>query len=98
MSFQNTKAGETSGTSLMGYLRATREELTKVFGEPTYTYEEGDKVTVEWVLVFSNGEVATIYDWKRYDLGTPELNEVYNWHIGGNTQFAVDLVHSAMEV
>lgn len=98
MNFQNTKDAEVTGTSLVGYVKTTREELVKFFGEPTYSYGEGDKVTVEWTLSFSNGDVATIYDWKRYELGTPELNEIYDWHIGGNTSAVAGLIQNLMEV
>ena len=64
----------------------------KVFGKPTEL--EGDKVTREWILQFSDGTVATIYDWKQ--LETPM--EYYPWHIGGMSQRAVELVTNCMPV
>ena len=63
-----------------------------VFGQPTEL--EGDKVTREWILQFSDGTVATIYDWKQ--LETPM--EYYPWHIGGMSQRAVELVTNCMPV
>lgn len=79
---------EGSGTSLMGYVETTLETLTKAFGEP-YDWGYGDKVTTEWTLVFEDSTIATIYDWKRYDLGAPSADELYEWHIGGNSKDAV---------
>lgn len=85
-----------AGTSLMGYLEyTTLEELINAFGEPQ-RWEEGDKVTVEWTILFDDGVIATIYDWKRYELGTPGLTERYDYHIGGNCTDAVDRVVSVL--
>jgi hypothetical protein len=87
--------GATAGTSLKGYTQTTLRQLIEVFGEPDY-YDEGDKVTVEWCLVFEDGTVASIYDWKRYELGTPELDEIYEWHVGGSSNAAVHAVHEQL--
>jgi Ni/Co efflux regulator RcnB len=85
-----------SGTSLMGYLEnTTLESLIKSFGEPQ-RWDEGDKVTTEWTILFDDGVVATVYDWKRYDLGAPAMTELYDWHIGGNCTDAVDRVVSVL--
>lgn len=78
---------EGSGTSLVGYVETTLDTLIKAFGEPQ-RWDEGDKVTTEWTLVFDDSTIATIYDWKRYELGAPESNELYRWHIGGNSKDA----------
>lgn len=86
---------DANGTSLKGTIHATRAVLTEKFGEPEF-YGEGDKVTVEWIIRFDDGTIATIYDWKRYELGTPELEELEEYHIGGNNLKAVDLVHAVM--
>ena len=81
-----TKDSNASGTCLQGYIRAYYHQLVEVFGEPDLT--NGDKVTAEWCLDFEDGTVATIYDWKEYE--TPM--GLYQWHIGGNSQEAVDRV------
>jgi hypothetical protein len=77
-----------SGTSLQGYVTATRAEIEAVFGAPTITGEVNEKVTTEWVIRFVNGVVATIYDWKRYEQGAPEMDERIEWHIGGHDKLA----------
>ena len=87
----------TTGTSLQGYTQTTLRQLIEVFGEPEQ-YGEGDKVTVEWCLKFEDGTVASIYDWKRYELGTPELDEIYEWHIGGSSDAAVYAVQEQLGV
>ena len=83
---------ESNGTHLVGEITTTRSHIESVFGEPTFIGGEEDKVTVEWVIVFPNGTVATIYDWKRYEEGTPNLDEEYAWHIGGKNYGAEELV------
>jgi len=84
-----------NGTSLKGYVTTTLGKLIDTFGEPEY-YGEGDKVTVDFSILFDNGVVATIYDWKRYEMGTPALDEVFQYNIGGHSLQAVILVKQAL--
>jgi hypothetical protein len=86
-----------SGTSLQGYVTTTLADLQEVFGKPLF-YAEGDKVTVHWSVVFEGKTLATIYDWKRYDLGTPGLTEVMQYNIGGLSKDAVYLVKKALNI
>lgn len=86
---------ETAGTFLQGHIETTRAELTRVFGEPT-EYGEGGKVTIEWGILFEDGTIATIYDWKRYELGTPTDPELTTYNIGGFSARAAELVKSSM--
>lgn len=83
-----------NGSSLRGYISTTHAALVETFGAPSFE-GEGDKVTCEWVIVFDDGTVATIYDWKQYELGTPY--HTYDWHIGGFDVDAVERVHAAMK-
>lgn len=71
-----------NGTSLQGYVETTLDVLETRFGPGL---GGGDKTTREWILEFSDGTVATIYDWKTYE--TPV--GMYHWHIGGKTKQAV---------
>ena len=84
-----------SGTSLKGYVTTTLAKLIDTFGQPEY-YGEGDKVTVDFSILFDDGTVATIYDWKRYEMGTPALDEVFQYNIGGHSLQAVILVKQAL--
>jgi hypothetical protein len=87
------RGGESSGTSRQGLVDATYEQLVAAFGEPIYGPDlDGDKVTCEWVITFSDKKVATIYDWKND--GTPR--ELYAWHVGGNSPQVVDYVRYAL--
>jgi hypothetical protein len=83
---------EIDGTSLRGEIVTTRAELTAVLGEPM-TYEEGGKVTIEWGVRLGS-TVATVYDWKRYEEGTPTDHEAYSYHIGGHDEKALTLIES----
>ena len=72
----------TDGTSFHGVtIRASVNQLTKAFGDPTIVDNTGDdKVNFEWEMETEDGEVFTIYDWKE---GRPlRLSERVNWHIG----------------
>ena len=84
-----------AGTSLRGYVTTTLGKLIDTFGQPEY-YGEGDKVTVDFSILFDDGTVATIYDWKRYEMGTPALDEVFQYNIGGHSLQAVILVKQAL--
>lgn len=88
---------DTVGTSLRGHIVARKSDLIDAFGEPTWDEPSGDnKVTVEWAIQFDNGVIATIYDWKRYELGTPDLFEEIEWNIGGNDFDAASLVKEVL--
>lgn len=93
LSFTQGTVDDIHMTCLQGEVFTTRRKIQEAFGEPTSTETSGDgKVTTEWILVFDDGEVATIYDWKRYDLGAPEMDEVEDWHIGGKSHEVVNRV------
>lgn len=87
-----------NGTSLKGYVQVNYIDLEEAFGQPT----EGDgyKIDAEWVLVGEDGTVATIYNWKNgYNYcgnAGMALWDIHNWHIGGHSQAAVELVYEAL--
>ena len=77
---------DTDGTSFNGVtIRATVEQLTNAFGDPTMDSNWGDdKVNFEWEMETDEGEVFTIYDWKE---GRPlGLNDYITWHIGARSK------------
>ncbi len=80
-----------NGSHLQGYVTTTYDRLIEVFGQPSGD-GDGYKVQVEWILKFEDGTIATIYDWKEdYK---PQL--VTEWHIGGFTKRAADLVKEVL--
>lgn len=91
-------ATEIAGSCLQGYIYATREELTAVFGEPG-NGDDGYKFYHNWyVKIQINSEevptTATIYDWK-YDEVFPAAQEI-KWNIGGFSDNAVEAVRLAL--
>ena len=81
------------GTFLQGYIKATYEQLLKTFGEPHDPNGDNYKTDVEWAFEFADGTVATLYNWKngKNYLGAEglELNDIYEWHVGGFSEKAV---------
>ena len=73
-----------TGTCLQGTINTSYDRLVELFGEPTQLEADG-KVQVEWVMKFTDGTLATIYDWKENQV--PE--GVTEWHVGGHTQHAL---------
>lgn len=84
---------EVMGTSLMGYVTATYEELVNVFGREHFGQSGDGKVNAEWCLEFADGTIATIYDYKESTIPLIE----YDWHIGGKSKLAVAWVNLAIE-
>ena len=81
--------GKLGGTSLKGYIETFYDDLVAVLGDPELG---GDKTTAEWHIVFEDGLVASVYDYKTGC--TPK--DRHGWHIGGKTQDAVYRVAALM--
>jgi hypothetical protein len=76
---------DTDGTSFHGVtIRATVDQLTKVFGEPYDSSSGEDKVNFVWDMEDNEGEVFTIYDWKEYRV--LRSDEMITWHIGSKSK------------
>ena len=75
------------GTCLQGTIDTSYDRLVEVFGKPNlWTEEETDgKISCDWVIKFTDGTLATIYDWKE-DI---KYDRVTKWHIGGHSKAAV---------
>lgn len=79
-----------NGTCLQGYIDADYDTLVELFGEPDTS--EGYKTDAEWCIVFDDGLVATIYDYKtgkNYN-GPDGIPAPRNrdWHVGGHAPSA----------
>lgn len=86
------------GSSLKGYIQTTRSNIETIFGEPTwFTPSSDEKTTAEWVVEV-DGVIGTIYDWKRYEMGTPAMDELTYWNIGGFSIEATDKIAEALGV
>jgi hypothetical protein len=88
------KTTNVGGTFLRGYIKASYEQLVKTFGEPHDPDGDNYKTDVEWAFEFADGTVATLYNWKngKNYLGEAEgleLNDIYEWHVGGFSDKAV---------
>jgi hypothetical protein len=87
-----------SGTSLRGYITATRDELQTAFGTPG-DGDGGYKFFFDWSIQIQTKDgaaiTATIYDWK-YEQVFP-AGEKIEWNIGGYSNKAVDAVSLALQ-
>ena len=87
------KTTNVGGTFLQGYIKASYEQLVKTFGEPHDPNGDNYKTDVEWAFEFADGTIATLYNWKngKNYLGAEglELNDIYEWHVGGFSEKAV---------
>lgn len=84
---------------LQGYIDAEYATLCKVFGKE---HSKGDeyKVDAEWMLKFSDGTYATIYNYKngKNYCGKNGLakKNITDWHVGGSSELAVTRVQDAI--
>jgi hypothetical protein len=80
-----------NGTSHQGEISESFETLLKLFGTPMSAVD--NKSDVEWSIMFNDGVVSTIYNWKNGPAfcGNDGINPVNitEWNIGGKTISAV---------
>lgn len=65
-----------NGTYLVGWIKATYVELAELFGEAEETDEY--KISGHWRFADEDGNVFTVYDWKKtnlYSLSAPSVKE-----------------------
>lgn len=81
------------GTSLIGYLNLTYDEIVSVFGKPRKI--DGDKVEWEWVFKL-NDTVLTIYNWKDGPgyTGNKKIKakDITDWHVGGKYHYDLKIL------
>ena len=88
----NNSKIDVNGTSYQGVISESFKNLLNAFGTPMGASDDG-KVDVEWNVLFNDGVVATIYNWKNgpASMGSNGTNpvDIQTWHIGGKTVSAV---------
>jgi hypothetical protein len=87
------------GTYFLGKIQASYDEIVSLFGKPY----DGDKCNTdaEWDILFEDGVVATIYNWKNGVnhcglSGTP-VEHIYEWCVGGKKLAALHRVMDLLE-
>ena len=90
----------TEGSSIRGKVTATYKELTNLFGVPIK--DDAYKVDAHWSVKFSDGTVATVYNWKdgKSYLGEKgaDVKDITEWHVGGFGPSATILVQLTLEL
>lgn len=89
-----------NGTSLKGYIDFDYYDLVEIFGKE-HSDGDGYKVDAKWGLQFSNGVVATIYNYKdgKNYCGAEGLDkeDITEWHIGGKSALAEQTINAYIE-
>lgn len=79
-----TRGGDAIGTHLQGYVTAVYSDLEEILGQPEEC--DGYKVSGEWTLTDSDGNVVTLYDWKSTELYDPDYPSVSQFRRDPNPQ------------
>ena len=100
--FLNSENVISNGTSLIGSVDVSYRKLVNVFGKETFGMSGDKKSQCEWNLQFNDGTIVTIYDWKvnKKYCGKEGLSKskVKDWHVGGFSQHALDLVKKELDI
>jgi len=84
---------DNNGSHLQGYIKADYEELVEAFGLPMADGYDNFKVDAEWMILFEDGTVATIYNWKigKNYMGPTglDLDEIHEWNVGGFSKISL---------
>lgn len=89
--FTRSREADINFTSRHGYVSATPVTLVDLFGKPDEA--DGYKVSMEYVFVSPEGDVATLYDWKATSLyggtrTTPRMlraqTRPFEFHVGAH--------------
>lgn len=88
-------SNKTFGSSYKGEIQYNFWHLVNKLGSPVIG--SGDnKITACWNLLFNDGTVATIYNYKdgvNYNKSNGvALDNITNWHVGGHSDKALTLV------
>jgi hypothetical protein len=86
----------TTGTCLQGRIEINYWDIVKALGQPIN--KDGGKVDWEWNLRFSDGLVATVYNYKSGpNYGYHRMRgDIAIWHIGGNRLEVVDRIKNIL--
>jgi len=102
LKFKPATRKQTYGTSRVGTIHASFEELKEKLGEPHDCTKEGDwesgdnKVRVEWAFLINGNKnlIFTIYDYKsRFP-----LDQIKQWSLGGKSNEVKDYLSKLLLV
>ena len=88
---------KSTGSFQQGQLATDYDTLVETFGLPRIgpsTDPTDDNVTCMWAIQFSDGTIATVYDWKT----TTTPYHLHCWIIGGYDSRAVDRVLAEIDL
>lgn len=79
----------TEGTFRQDRMVTGFAELVTLFGAPIPSEYLDDNVDAAWDIEFSDGTIATVYNWQNGPKNeNVALNSIVNWNIGGYERIA----------
>ena len=84
---------DTNMSHLQGYIKADYKELVQAFSSQLVRGFDDYKIDAEWHILFEDGTVATIYNWKngRNYMGEKgmDVEDMVEWNVGGFSTIAL---------
>ena len=97
MEYKRTE--DVNGTCLQGRINTSYQTLLYKL-PPPIDYYDCYKTEVVWALKFSDGTIATVYNWKNgknyLEEDGLELEEITEWNIGGHTKKALEYINQLL--
>lgn len=99
--FINSKDVDVNGTHFIANIQTTYQKLVEVFGEETHGMSGDQKCECQWKLLFLDGTIATIYDWKTNKtyckVNGVSKEDNTNWTIGGANSKSLSMVEKELK-
>ena len=81
-----TQIANVLSTSFFGVcVKAKVSDMIKALGVPHFT-DADDNTSLEWMFETEHGMPFTIYDWQEKVPANENREQVYEFHIGGNSK------------
>lgn len=89
-----------NGTHFIAEIKVDYHKLVEFFGNPSEG--DGHKMDAEWMILFDDDTVATIYNWKNghnyLGIDGYAVEDIDLWHIGGHDQQAAENVKKVLNI
>lgn len=92
-----TQIANVLSTSFFGVcVKAKVSDMVKALGEPHFT-DADENTSLEWIFETEYGMPFTIYDWQEEEPANENREQVYEFHIGGNSKKGAERAKTIIE-